>query len=90
MATVTPTSTRSLEASGGGALPGLVLSYDVAWFWRPLSRRKSLIPFPSSGVAHSDDLIYLFPDGELNEEEASVARTMVELWTNFATYGSVS
>lgn len=56
---------------------------------RSLFRYQSLILSPASGVAHSDDLIYLFPDGELNEDEASVARTMVELWTNFATYGSV-
>ncbi|KAL1124776.1 hypothetical protein AAG570_001397 [Ranatra chinensis] len=45
-------------------------------------------PF-SGGVAHSDDLIYLFPhgNGTLNEDEKIIARTMVELWTNFAIYG---
>ncbi|XP_052121854.1 uncharacterized protein LOC113206932 [Frankliniella occidentalis] len=46
-----------------------------------------LYPF-SGGVAHSDDLIYLFPDGDLNEEEDATARTMVDLWTNFATFGA--
>ncbi|KAE8748642.1 Carboxyl/Cholinesterase 26 [Frankliniella occidentalis] len=44
--------------------------------------------YPFSGVAHSDDLIYLFPDGDLNEEEDATARTMVDLWTNFATFGA--
>ncbi|XP_073986767.1 juvenile hormone esterase-like isoform X2 [Rhodnius prolixus] len=45
-------------------------------------------PFPG-GVAHSDDLIYLFPysKGNLSEEEMVVAKTMVELWSNFAIYG---
>ncbi|KAK9510784.1 hypothetical protein O3M35_005496 [Rhynocoris fuscipes] len=45
-------------------------------------------PFPG-GVAHSDDLIYLFPfsKGNLTESEMVVAKTMVELWTNFAIYG---
>ncbi|XP_021914303.1 liver carboxylesterase-like [Zootermopsis nevadensis] len=44
-------------------------------------------PFPG-GVAHSDDLIYLFPqpDAVLNKEDRVISRTMVDLWTNFATY----
>ncbi|XP_063236892.1 carboxylesterase 4A-like [Bacillus rossius redtenbacheri] len=46
-------------------------------------------PFPG-GVAHSDDLIYLFPhdDKNLSGPELAVARTMVQLWTNFAATGS--
>ncbi|KAF6215479.1 hypothetical protein GE061_010233 [Apolygus lucorum] len=45
-------------------------------------------PFPG-GVAHSDDLVYLFPDdkGNLTEREKIMAKTMVELWTNFAISG---
>ena len=51
-------------------------------------REVTTVPLFGSGVAHSDDLIYLFPaDGDLNEEEDATARTMVELWTNFATRG---
>lgn len=43
--------------------------------------------FPG-GVAHSDDLIYLFPQPNvvLNSEDRAISRTVVELWTNFATY----
>nr|CAD7257249.1 unnamed protein product [Timema shepardi] len=46
-------------------------------------------PFPG-GVAHSDDLIYLFPhhDKNLSDAELAVANTMVDLWTNFAATGS--
>lgn len=46
-------------------------------------------PFPG-GVAHSNDLLYLFPttDGPLNTADKAVARTMMELWTNFAIHGS--
>jgi hypothetical protein len=41
-----------------------------------------------TGVAHSDDLIYLFPQPNivLNSEDRAISRTMIELWTNFATY----
>ncbi|XP_069678631.1 juvenile hormone esterase-like isoform X2 [Periplaneta americana] len=48
-------------------------------------------PF-QGGVSHSDDLIYLFPqhDFVLNSQDEAVARTMVELWTNFAIYGKPS
>uniref|UniRef100_A0A8D9DZ52 Carboxylesterase 1C n=1 Tax=Cacopsylla melanoneura TaxID=428564 RepID=A0A8D9DZ52_9HEMI len=49
---------------------------------------RTVANFPH-GVAHSDDLIYLFWDAEkpLNERELKVARSMVDLWTNFATHG---
>ncbi|BES88792.1 alpha/beta hydrolase fold [Nesidiocoris tenuis] len=45
-------------------------------------------PFPG-GVAHSDDLVYLFPDdkGNLTLQERAMAKTMVEMWTNFAITG---
>nr|UYG55611.1 esterase 2 [Geocoris pallidipennis] len=45
-------------------------------------------PFPG-GVAHSDDLVYLFPmdSGNLTEDEMVIADIMVKLWTNFATTG---
>ncbi|XP_034230889.1 glutactin-like isoform X2 [Thrips palmi] len=43
-------------------------------------------PF-TGGVAHSDDLIYLFPDRDPSDDDEKTARTMVELWTNFATTG---
>ncbi|KAI5704525.1 hypothetical protein M8J75_006310 [Diaphorina citri] len=51
-------------------------------------RDKNDSRFPH-GVAHSDDLIYLFwdPTMPLNDREQKQARTMVDLWTNFATYG---
>lgn len=41
------------------------------------------------GVAHSDDLVYLFWDEDkpLNDRELKVARTMVNLWTSFARHG---
>ncbi|PNF36333.1 hypothetical protein B7P43_G00515 [Cryptotermes secundus] len=44
-------------------------------------------PFPG-GVAHSDDLLYLFPlpSVVLNSEDRAISRTVVELWTNFAAY----
>ncbi|XP_014249629.1 fatty acyl-CoA hydrolase precursor, medium chain-like [Cimex lectularius] len=48
------------------------------------------VNFPfSGGVAHSDDLIYLFPhkDGNLTQSEMQIAKTVVELWTNFAKNG---
>ncbi|CAH1389389.1 unnamed protein product [Nezara viridula] len=46
-------------------------------------------PF-SGGVAHSDDLVYLFPmdNGTLNEIEMTIAYRMVKLWTNFAAKGN--
>ena len=45
-----------------------------------------------AGVSHSDDLIYLFPEpgSDLNAQDQEIAQTMVELWTNFATYGYVT
>ncbi|PSN53820.1 hypothetical protein C0J52_04632 [Blattella germanica] len=45
-------------------------------------------PFPG-GVSHSDDLIYLFPQPGLvfNDKDREISQMMVELWTNFATYG---
>ena len=44
-----------------------------------------------SGVAHSDELLYLFPYKGMimNEEEARISRQMVDLWTSFAAKGSV-
>ncbi|XP_075211345.1 carboxylesterase 4A-like [Lycorma delicatula] len=48
-------------------------------------------PF-QGGVAHSDDLIYLFPDskGNLSNDEAEIAKTVVKLWTSFARTGKPS
>ncbi|XP_039281301.1 esterase E4 isoform X2 [Nilaparvata lugens] len=45
-------------------------------------------PF-GGGVAHSDDLIYLFPHpkGELKPHEVEVAKTVVKIWTSFAIDG---
>ncbi|RZF46069.1 hypothetical protein LSTR_LSTR004782 [Laodelphax striatellus] len=45
-------------------------------------------PF-GGGVAHSDDLLYLFPHtkGELYPHEVEVAKTVVGLWTSFAKDG---
>ncbi|XP_046687175.1 juvenile hormone esterase-like, partial [Homalodisca vitripennis] len=47
-------------------------------------------PFPG-GVAHSNDLLYLFPntEGSLNSADREVAKTVVELWTSFASNGQV-
>uniref|UniRef100_A0A182MUA5 Carboxylesterase type B domain-containing protein n=1 Tax=Anopheles culicifacies TaxID=139723 RepID=A0A182MUA5_9DIPT len=50
----------------------------------------SAIPF-DGGVHHSNDLMYLFPyppmAANLNEEDTSVAKRMVDLWTSFAIHG---
>ncbi|KAG8252389.1 hypothetical protein J6590_057810 [Homalodisca vitripennis] len=48
-------------------------------------------PFPG-GVAHSNDLLYLFPntEGSLNSADREVAKTVVELWTSFASNGTPS
>ncbi|XP_059608242.1 uncharacterized protein LOC132256077 [Phlebotomus argentipes] len=50
----------------------------------------SKYPF-DGGVAHSDDNIYLFPwpksVAKLNEEDTKIAKTLVDLWTSFATTG---
>ncbi|XP_054284421.1 glutactin-like [Macrosteles quadrilineatus] len=45
-------------------------------------------PFPG-GVAHSNDLLYLFPntDGNLTGTDRKVAQTIVQLWTSFAADG---
>lgn len=48
-------------------------------------------PF-SGGVAHSDDLIYLFPypqdSSKFNEDDTKMAQTLVDLWTSFAIDGT--
>uniref|UniRef100_A0A182Y732 Carboxylesterase type B domain-containing protein n=1 Tax=Anopheles stephensi TaxID=30069 RepID=A0A182Y732_ANOST len=50
----------------------------------------SAIPF-DGGVHHSNDLMYLFPypptAAQLNEQDTSVAKRMVDLWTSFAIHG---
>lgn len=45
-------------------------------------------PFPA-GVAHSDELGYLFPsvNSTYNERELKMVKTMVSLWTNFVKTG---
>lgn len=44
------------------------------------------------GVAHSDELIYLFPYpsrvADLNANDTAMAKNMVELWTSFVAYGA--
>lgn len=45
-------------------------------------------PFPYKGVVeHGEDLYYLFPWTKLNERETKMAKTMVRLWSSFATVG---
>lgn len=50
----------------------------------------SQIPF-DGGVAHQDDLIYLFPYpsivADLNSDDTQVAKHMVDLWTSFVIDG---
>ncbi|XP_053685663.1 glutactin-like [Sabethes cyaneus] len=46
------------------------------------------IEFPYEGaVHHAADMHYLFPWSELNEDGVRIAKTMVQLWTSFATTG---
>lgn len=51
-------------------------------------RPTSQYPF-DGGVHHSDDNIFLypFPHPELNEEDAKMAKRMVDLWTSFVIDG---
>ncbi|KAL0274206.1 UNVERIFIED_CONTAM: hypothetical protein PYX00_006685 [Menopon gallinae] len=46
-------------------------------------------PFPS-GVAHSDELGYLFPTKQSNytERELNMVKELTKYWTNFVIYGS--
>jgi hypothetical protein len=55
-------------------------------------KTRFLVYVSLTGVAHSDDLIYLFPQPNvvLNTEDRAISRTVVELWTNFATNRYVS
>ncbi|XP_055691284.1 glutactin-like [Lutzomyia longipalpis] len=73
-------------------LPLFLYSFD----YKGQHTRFNYGPDPSkypfeSGVAHTDDLIYLFPWPEkvakLNEEDTKIAQLMVDLWTSFATTG---
>lgn len=47
------------------------------------------------GVAHADDVQYLFPLGRIfnitkySERDLMIRNAMIELWTNFALYGWV-
>ncbi|XP_058123504.1 esterase E4-like [Anopheles ziemanni] len=43
-------------------------------------------PFPNT-VGHGDELKFLFPMNELNEEHTKMANIMVDLWTSFAIAG---
>jgi len=46
--------------------------------------------FGFTGVTHGDELIYLFSTGLFSgftDADIRVRKQMVELWTNFATYG---
>lgn len=51
---------------------------------------KSQFPF-KGGVAHSDELIYLFPyppqAANLNANDTEIAKNLVELWTSFVVHG---
>lgn len=48
------------------------------------------LPF-KGGVAHSDELIYLFPyppqAANLNANDTEMAKSVVELWTSFVIHG---
>jgi len=51
------------------------------------TRQPDTVPFPG-GVAHADDLIYLFLlSEELDENETTLSGMMVDYWANFATSG---
>uniref|UniRef100_A0A1Q3FP68 Carboxylic ester hydrolase n=1 Tax=Culex tarsalis TaxID=7177 RepID=A0A1Q3FP68_CULTA len=53
---------------------------------RPKSDQS--FPFPHKGaVDHAEDLFYLFPLTTLNDRETKMAKTMVRLWSSFATAG---
>ena len=41
-----------------------------------------------SGVAHADDLLYIFDTAQtLTGVDMQVSQQMAKAWTNFATYG---
>lgn len=56
---------------------------------RPKDTDSQGFPFPYTGaVEHAEDLDYLFPKTELIEgRETRMAKTMVQLWSSFATVG---
>uniref|UniRef100_A0A8D8F8D4 Carboxylic ester hydrolase n=1 Tax=Culex pipiens TaxID=7175 RepID=A0A8D8F8D4_CULPI len=57
-------------------------------FYSERPRADPSFPFPHKGVVeHAEDLYYLFPRTELNERETKMAKTMVRLWSSFATVG---
>lgn len=48
--------------------------------------------FSGSDVGHADDILYLFSQEKFNQtlkrdEDLFVSRIMVEMWTNFASFG---
>ena len=42
---------------------------------------------PTIGVCHGDDLIYVFDNPPLNDNDQFVRDLMTTAWTNFAKYG---
>ena len=47
----------------------------------------NIFGLPTIGVCHGDDLIYIFNQLWLNDEDAFVRHLMTTAWTNFAKYG---
>uniref|UniRef100_A0A182JG44 Carboxylic ester hydrolase n=1 Tax=Anopheles atroparvus TaxID=41427 RepID=A0A182JG44_ANOAO len=70
------------------AYPGQVYLYNFDYVGPPSPVTPGFpYPFPNS-VGHGDELKFLFPMNELNEEHTQMAKIMVDLWTSFAITGT--
>jgi hypothetical protein len=69
------------------------ISKNSKFFIFPERNHAGLLTFMILGVAHADELIYLFifpfasvPPG-LNRTEEELSKKMLQVWTNFVIYG---
>ncbi|XP_035899149.1 uncharacterized protein LOC118506307 [Anopheles stephensi] len=69
------------------ALPGQVYLYNFDYVGPPSPMTPGFPYDVPNSVGHGDELKFLFPSNNLNEEHTQMAKIMVDLWTSFAITG---
>lgn len=80
-----PVVTEAREISHMNPGNVYLYSFDFSGSQTPESSHDM---FPYEGpVNHTDELNYLFPLKKMNSDDVKMAKTMVQLWTSFASEG---